>query len=186
MSTNLDPNIQPEKENIRPLKGNEISQAKPRIGQGRVGMRRRRLPLINQTNAGKRSKKIPEVSKIEKKVITCTDFATPVQLVNDPSVKAIKRRPMIKDIPFYPNLNYRPPPKPIRIPTSGGPEKLDISQEINIDFEENSPFQEGVFSETYQRPNKSFSKNLKNWKVLSIQAIWYKKFYQNRLILTRY
>ena len=63
---NLDPNIQPEKQNIRPLKGNEISQEKARIGQGRAGMTRRRVPAINQTNTAETSKKIPEVSKIGK------------------------------------------------------------------------------------------------------------------------
>ena len=47
VSMNLDANIQPEKQAIRPLKGNEISQEKPRIGQGRVGSRRRKPP-INQ------------------------------------------------------------------------------------------------------------------------------------------
>ena len=69
VSNNLDPNIQPEKQAIRPLKGNCISQEKPRIGQGRAGMRRRRLPPIYQTIAqtAKTSKKIHEVSKKEKK-----------------------------------------------------------------------------------------------------------------------
>ena len=36
---------------------------------------------------------------------------------------------------------------------------LDIAaleQDINTDFEENSPYQEGVISETYQRPHKSY------------------------------
>ena len=42
VSKNLDPNIQPEKQNIRLLKCNEISHENPRIGQGRAGMRRRR------------------------------------------------------------------------------------------------------------------------------------------------
>ena len=32
----------------------------------------------------------------------------------------------------------------------------NIDQEINMDFEENSPFQEGVISEIYQRPDKSY------------------------------
>ena len=32
----------------------------------------------------------------------------------------------------------------------------DIDPELNTDFEENSPFQEGVISETYQRPDKSY------------------------------
>ena len=66
---------------------------------------------------------------------------------------------MIKDIPFSPDPNYRLPPKPVRIPTprsSESSESTDINPEINIDFEENSPFQEGIVSETYQRPEKSF------------------------------
>ena len=46
VSKNLDPNIQLEKQNITPLKGNKISQEKPRMGQGRAGMRRRRPPPI--------------------------------------------------------------------------------------------------------------------------------------------
>ena len=33
---------------------------------------------------------------------------------------------------------------------------MDINSELNTDFEENSLFQEGVISETYQRPDKSF------------------------------
>ena len=32
----------------------------------------------------------------------------------------------------------------------------DINPNINFDFEENSPYQEGVISETFQRPVKSF------------------------------
>ena len=36
VSKNLNPNIQPEKQATRPLKGNEILQEKPRIGQGRA------------------------------------------------------------------------------------------------------------------------------------------------------
>ena len=155
VSKNLDPSIQPEKQNIRPLKGNEISQQKPRIGKGRAGMRRRKSP-INQTTAAETSKKFPEVSKTEKKVIMHPDFTTPVQSVNNPSVEAINRRPKIKDIPFYPDPMYRPPPKLTRISTSEGPGNIHISPENNIDFEENSPFQEGIISETYQRPDKSF------------------------------
>ena len=66
------------------------------------------------------------------------------------------RRTMIKDIPFYPDPPYRPPPKLVRPPTAGSSESTDINLEINKDFKENSPFQEGVISETYQRPDISF------------------------------
>ena len=157
VSKNLDLNIQPEKQNIRSLKGNKISQEKPRIHQGRAGMRRRRPPPFNQTitQTSGLSKKIPDVSKIENKVITHPDFTTPVQSVNSPSVEAITRRSMTKNIPFYADTTYRPPPKLLRILKSEGQENIDISPEINIYFEENSPFQ-GVISDTYQRPEKSF------------------------------
>ena len=120
VSKNLDPNIQPEKQNIRPLKGNGSLQEKPRIGQGRAGVRRRRPPPINQDNASELSKKIPEVSKIENKVITNPNYTTPVQSVNSPSAEAINRGPMIKNILFYPDPTYRPPPKQIRIPNVEG------------------------------------------------------------------
>ena len=106
MRKTLDPNIQPEKQIIRPLKGNETSQEKQWRGQGRAGMRRRKSP-INQTIAAEMSKKILEASKVEKKVITHPEFATPVQSVNNPSREAINRRPMIKDIPFYSDTTER-------------------------------------------------------------------------------
>ena len=144
----MDPIIQPQKQNIKPLKGNEIFQKIPRIGQGRAGMRRRKYPIY-QTIAAETSKNNPEASKIEKKVTTHPNFTTPVQLVKNPSMEAINRRPMITDIPFYPDPNYRPPSKPVRIPTSESSENVDNSLEINNDFEVNFPFQEGIISETY-------------------------------------
>ena len=157
VSKNLDPNIQPEKQNIRPLKGNEISQGMPRIGKRKAEIRRRRLPHIYQTIAqpAETSKKIPEASNIEKKVINQTDFTATMQSINNSNAEAINRRSMIKDIPFYPDPTYRAPPKPVRIPTSESSENIDISLIINIDFEENSPFQ-GVISKPFQRPDKSF------------------------------
>ena len=33
---------------------------------------------------------------------------------------------------------------------------MDLDTNINMDFEENSHYQEGVISETYQRPNRSY------------------------------
>ena len=72
-------------------------------------------------------------------------------------------RPLIPDVPFHPGSNYRPPAKHIRsnVPQSQESSQSslsleNISSDINLDFEENSPFQEGVISETYQRPDKSF------------------------------
>ena len=68
---------------------------------------------------------------------------------------------MIQDVarkfPIYPDPIYRPPPKPIKTPIPKNPGSLsDIDQEPNMDFDDNFPFQEGVISETYQRPDKSY------------------------------
>ena len=87
------------------------------------------------------------------------NFATPEQLISNPRMEMINRRMMqkiSKDIPFYPNPTYRTPPNPVRIAMSEVPGNIDINPELNTDFKENSPFQEGVISETYQRPDKSF------------------------------
>ena len=72
-------------------------------------------------------------------------------------------RPLIPDVPFHPGPSYRPPPKPIRsnMPRSqessqSSPSTENINPDINLDFEENSPFQESIISEAYQRLDKSF------------------------------
>ena len=72
-------------------------------------------------------------------------------------------RLFIPDVPFHPGLTYRPPPKPIRsnVPRSqknsqSSPSTENISSDINLDIEENSPFQKGINSEVYQRLDTSF------------------------------
>ena len=53
-----------------------------------------------------------------------------------------------------------------RSPPSEGQENININPEIYINFEENSPFQEGVISETYQRPDKSFFKEPQELQII--------------------
>ena len=55
------------------------------------------------------------------------------------------------------------PPKPIRsnVPRSQESSQSsssveNINLDINLDYDENFPFQEGIISETFQRPDKSF------------------------------
>ena len=42
---------------------------------------------------------------------------------------------------------------------------MDLDTAINTDFEENSPYQEGVISEKYQRPDRPYFQEPLNWKV---------------------
>ena len=82
--------------------------------------------------------------------------------INNASGKMTNNNPLIPDVPFHPGPVYRPPPKPIKQDMSyhqssqSATSTVDINPNINFDFEENSPFQEGVMSETFQRPNKLF------------------------------
>ena len=72
-------------------------------------------------------------------------------------------KPLIPDVPFHPGPSHRPPPKPIRsnVPRSQESSQSSssvetINPDINLGFKENSPFQEGVISETFQIPDKIF------------------------------
>ena len=60
---------------------------------------------------------------------------------------------------FHPDPLLRPPVKPIKQNMTcdqNTQDVQDISPNINFDFEENSPFQEGIMSEMYQRLDKTF------------------------------
>ena len=58
-------------------------------------------------------------------------------------------------IPVYPDPLMKPPPRPPDIKTQNDRQiNLDLDMEINKDFEGNSPYQEGIISEIYQRPDK--------------------------------
>ena len=51
------------------------------------------------------------------------------------------------DVPLHPDLL-------LKLSTQQNTNKINNNPNINLDFEENSPFQEGVMSETFQRPDK--------------------------------
>ena len=67
-----------------------------------------------------------------------------------------------RGIPAYADPIYKPLPKPTEIPLQVIPRKLmdldmdALKQDINTDFKEHSPYQEGVISEMYQRHDKSY------------------------------
>ena len=91
--------------------------------------------------------------------------------INNVDEGMIHTRPLFPDVPFHPGPMYRSPHKPIRSDVSIDqessqclPSSENISSDINLDFEENSPFQEGVISEAYQRPDKSFFQEPKRIK----------------------
>ena len=154
MIKNLDPNIKPEKQHANPIKG---SIEKLHIGWGRAGLRRKRPDPINQTiiPPSELSQNIPQETKIETRKTNHVNSTDLMHSVNNVDERMTYTRPLIPDVPFYPGPTYRPSPKPIRSDTPRSQESSE-SLDINLDFEENSPFLEGAISEAYQRPSKSF------------------------------
>ena len=103
---------------------------KPRIGQGRAGVRRKAPPLFDSRQGTSASKPIIISDEIESK--------------RPKSMMEFLRSEML---PPYLVPQVRPPPKP--------PDNLSKKQEVEsskIEIEENSPFQESIISEVYERP----------------------------------
>ena len=65
-----------------------------------------------------------------------------------------------RPISFYPDPILRLPPRPPDVTDLKDTRKdlLDLDTDRNINFEENLPYQEGIISETYERPDKSYFK----------------------------
>ena len=132
----LDPHKIPEKQ-PQPITGLDVER-KPRIGQGRAGVRRKAPPPLNPRQGTSTSKPIIISNGIGPKM--------------PKSMMEILRSEML---PPYLEPQTRPPPKP--------PDNLSKKQEVEsskIEIEENSPFQESIISEVYERPNKSYFQEL--------------------------
>ena len=62
-----------------------------------------------------------------------------------------------REIPFYQHPIYRLAPRPaenLQLPRIEN--KADTSNRIDLEFEENLLYQEGIMSKTYQRQDKSY------------------------------
>ena len=134
----LDPHKIPEKQ-PQPIVSWGIER-KPRLGQGRAGVRRKiKAPPSQYTGPGS-SKSKPIV--INDEAVSAVDPILP---------KPILEIPRSEVLPPYLILQNKPPPKP--------PDQLIQKQDtsdMKMDIEENSPFQEHIISEIYKRPDKSY------------------------------
>ena len=150
----LDPNLRPEKHTF-PKQG---KLERPQIGQGRAGSKRKKPDPINQAinQPSKVSQEIPGRTKI---VTGITNSIHSTEGAND---RLINNNPFMPDVPFHLDLLLRPPKQqPIKQNITQHIQEINPNPNMNLDFEENSPFQEGIMSETFQRPDKSFFQNPK-------------------------
>ena len=164
MGKNLDPNLKPEKQHPIPKHG---SMERPHVGQGRAGSRRKRPDPINQSidKGSKLSQKIPGRTEIETRKMNQVHTKDVTHSINNTNGKMTNKNPLIPNVPFHPGSVYKPPPKLMKQDVSY-PQSSQSSTDIdninfNFDFEENSPFQEGIMSKTFQRLDKSFFQELK-------------------------
>ena len=93
----------------------------------------------------------------------------PEQLITNVT-ETITRREILsknREQPFYPDPIYRPFPRPPEnLQPNSSENKPNAKPKIDIEFEENSPHQEGIISEFYQRPDKSYFQEPKDLESL--------------------
>ena len=168
----LDPNVHPEKQVLKSIaatKVKEMSQVKPRLGQRREDLRCKiKTPMLNsiskpimQVREKQPNVLVPDTRRIQDKIVPIPNYTTPHTWSKDDSGSSMVERKVTQDvsreIPICPDPVYRPLPKPVKTPIPEIPGSLsDIDPELNTDFEKNSPFQEGVISEMYQRLDNTY------------------------------
>ena len=148
----MNPKLRPEKQHTFPKQGN---LERLHIGQGRARSKMKKPDPINQAinRPSNLSQEIPGITKIE------TRKTNRVHTTNN----VVNNNPFIPDVPFHPDLLLRPkqPIKQNITHKQNSQNEQNISPNINLNLKENSPFQEGIMSETFQRLHKSFFQNPK-------------------------
>ena len=101
---------------------------------------------------------MPRTPKVQNNIVLIPNYANPyIYSKDDSMVERNTIQDISREIPIYSDPVHRPPPKQVKTPLHKIPRSLfDIDPELNMDFEENCPFQEDVISAMYQRLEKSF------------------------------
>ena len=176
----LDPHVKPERQkSIKPPMDKRLPIPKPKIGQGRAGIRGKartvphpQTPVPNVTPSLSDTVTQPQVTvQIEHQLLAQTGNKQPIG-------PRIENRP----IPFYPDLTLRLPPCPPDLKETRR-DLLDLDTERNINLEENSPYQEGVISEMYERLDRSYFKEPSELKDLIDTTKLVQKFLPKQILL---
>ena len=147
---------------------------KPRIGQGRAGIRRKprvappilkviQIPTIPMPMPAPRTV-LPLTEPITQSHDSIilqpqvpTMIKTLIQPTPDSITKPLESRIDPRPIPPYHEPFLRPPPRPPDVTAEDSRKDLQgLDMDRKIEFEENSPCQEGIISEMYERPDKTF------------------------------
>ena len=179
MHKSLDPHVQPGKQKTLPIqtvnKGTPTHPIpKPRIGQGRAGLRRKvkkpqPIPLPQQPPTQPITKHIqdtvnplPESISQSQNDVQSQFMPRPLSQYHpiDPTHIPQQIGPKIqhRPTPSYHDPYVKPPPRPpdTSDPLDSRKDLLDNDSDRKVEIEENSPFQEGIISEIYERPDNSY------------------------------
>ena len=122
------------------------------MGQGRAGSRRRKPNPINQ--AINQPLDVTQGVQRGTKIVTGkTNSAQGISSVHDGLIN--NNNPFMPDVPLHPDPL-------LKIPKQQNAQEISHNPNINLDFEENLLFQEGIMSKTFQRLDKSFFQNPKD------------------------
>ena len=145
----LDPNLRPEKQHAISKQG---IFKRPWMGQGRARSRRRKADPINQ--AVNQTLDVTQGIQGGTKIVTRkTNSAQGTNSTHD--------RLINNNNPFMPDVPLHLDPL-LKTPKQQNTHEISHNPNINLDFKENVPFQEGVMSKTFQRPDKSFFQSPKD------------------------
>ena len=147
----------------------------PRIGQGRARLRRKfkthqPIPLPKQmpaqpitTHVPKAAPSLPEPMAQSQESVSPqhhVPISLPQHQLVDPThiIQPIGPKIQHRPSPPYHDLYARPPPRPPDVTNliDSWKDLLDNDLDRKVHIEENSPFQEGIISETYERPDTSY------------------------------
>ena len=148
---------------------------KPRVGQGRAGIRRKAkvTPPISKPSqiptcpipkpAPRTVQPLTEhVTQSQDSIIPQHHVPAMPQPLAEPTPASMTHplEPITcnRPIPPYHESFVRPPPRPpdARPMSDNQKDFSDFDMDRKIEFEENSPHQKGIISETYERPDKSY------------------------------
>ena len=121
------------------------------IGQGRARSKGKKPDPINQAinQPSNLSQEIPGRTKIE------TRKTNSMHTTNSANDRLVNNNPFMPDVLFHPDPILKPSTHPTKQNMKCKQNLQNINPNINFDFKENSPFQEGIMSETFQRLDKS-------------------------------
>ena len=121
------------------------------MSQGRAGSRRRKPDPINQAT----NQPLDVTQGIQRGTRIVKGKTNSAQGTNSAHDRLINN-----NNPFMPDVPLHPDPL-LKISKQQNTHAISHNPNINLDFEENSLFQEGIMSKTFQRLDKSFFRTQK-------------------------